>query len=223
VQRDLVDRNVVATSINPAAGMPSRDRTLEDGELTAVLRACGDDTFGRIVWLLALSGCRASEIAGLRWPEIDLDSGLLVVPAERVKTGKTLRLTLPPQALAILRSTPRRDSCEFVFPSSRNTPFTAWSYCKAALDARITEARGRPLAPWVVHDLRRTMRSGLSRIGVRSDTAEAALNHAKRGILATYDHYDFRFEVASALRAWANHVEQLISGRKPDRVVALRR
>jgi integrase len=213
VQRDLVDRNVVATSINPAAGMPSRDRTLEDGELAAVLRACGDDTFGRIIWLLALTGCRASEIAGLRWSEIDFESGLLVVPPERVKTGKTLRLTLPAQALAILKAIPRKDDCEFVFPSDRGTAFTAWSYCKTALDARITEALGRPLAPWVTHDLRRSVRSGLSRIGVRPDVAEAVLNHAKRGVLATYDHYDYRRETAAALAAWGAHVELIVTGK----------
>jgi integrase len=222
VQRDLVDRNVVATSINPAAGMPSRDRRLEDNELTVILQACGDDTFGRIIWLLVLTGCRASEIAGLQWSEIDLDSGLLIIPPARVKTAKTLRLTLPPQALAILKATPRKEGCEFVFPSERGTAFTAWSYCKAALDARITKALGRPLTPWRVHDLRRTTRSGLSRIGIRPDVAEAVLNHAKRGVLGTYDRHDYRREVQAALAQWGKHVERLLTDAKPSRVVALR-
>jgi integrase len=227
VQRDLIDRNVVATSINPAAGMSARDRVLEDSELAVILRTCGDDnTFGRIIWLLVLTGSRASEIAGLRWSEIDLESRLLVIPPERVKTGKTLRLILPAQALAILKAVSRKDGCEFVFPSERGTAFTAWSYCKAALDVRITEALRRPLVSWRTHDLRRSVRSGLSRIGVRPDVAEAVLNHAKRGILATYDHYDYRREVQAALAAWADHVELIING-KPgkasNKVVPLRK
>jgi integrase len=212
VQRGLIEHNVVSGSVNPAASS-ARDRVLEDPELAVVWRVCGDDTFGRIIKLLILLGARANEVAGLRWSEVDLVTGLLVIPPERVKTGKTLRLTLPPHALAILRSVPRWDGCEFIFPSSRDTPFSAWSYCKAALDARITEAFGRPLAPWVVHDLRRSMRSGLSRIGVRPDVSEAVLNHAKRGVLATYDHYDYRREVQAALAAWAAHIDELITGR----------
>jgi integrase len=222
VQRGLIEHNLVSGSVNPASSS-SRDRVLEDSELTAVWQTCGDDTFGRIVRLLILLGARANEVAGLRWSEIDLVTGLLVIPPERVKTGKTLRLNLPPPALEILKAVPRKDGCEFVFPSDRGTAFTAWSYCKAALDARITAALGRPLAPWVVHDLRRSTRSGLSRIGVRPDVAEAVLNHAKRGVLATYDHYDYRREVQAALAAWARHVQQLLVGGKPrDRIVALR-
>jgi integrase len=224
VQRGLIEHNVVSGSVNPAAAV-SRDRVLEDPELAVVWRVCGHDTFGRIIRLLILLGARANEVAGLCWSEIDFATGLLVVPPERVKTGKTLRLTLPPQALAILRSNPRQDGCEFVFPSSRSTPFTAWSYCKATLDARITEAIGRPLVPWVVHDLRRSTRSGLSRIGVRPDVAEAVLNHAKRGVLATYDHYNYRRETAAALAAWANHVESIVAGKwgkASNKIVPLR-
>jgi integrase len=211
VQRGLIEHNPVSGSVNPAAAA-SRDRVLEDPELSVVWRVCGDDTFGRIIRLLILAGARANEIAGLRWNEIDLATGLLVIPPERVKTGKTLRLTLPPQAVEILKAIPRKDDCEFVFPSERGTAFTAWSYCKTALDARITKMLGRPLAPWVVHDLRRSTRSGLSRIGIRPDVAEAVLNHAKRGVLATYDHYDYRREVQAALAAWAAHVELIAKG-----------
>jgi integrase len=214
VKRGLVEHNVVHGSVNPAAGMSARDRVLEDNELAAILRASDDDTFGRIIWLLVLTGCRASEISGLRWgAEIDLETGLLIVPPERVKTAKTLRLTLPPQALAILKAIPRKDGCDFVFPSERRTAFTAWSYCKTALDARVTKALGRPLAPWTIHDLRRTVRTGLSRLGVRPDVAEACLNHTKRGVLGVYDRHDYRREVQAALCVWAEHVTALVEDR----------
>jgi integrase len=222
VQRGLIEHNLVSGSVNPAPSS-SRDRVLEDSELAVVWRVCGDDTFGRIIKLLILLGARANEVAGLHWSELDLESGLLIIPPERIKTGKTLRLALPPQAVEILKAIPRKDGCEFVFPSDRGTAFTAWSYCKATLDARITKALGRPLAPWRVHDLRRSTRSGLSRIGIRPDVAEAVLNHTKRGVLGTYDRYDFSREVQAALLAWAAHIEQLLTDSKPDRVVALRR
>src|SRR5262249_31985988 len=89
-------------AINPTIGTEEytadggRDRVLKDAELRAVWNACDSDSdFDRITRLLMLTGCRRQEIGGLRWSEIDLDAGTVTLPAERVKNGRALTLTLP--------------------------------------------------------------------------------------------------------------------------------
>ena len=93
--------------------------------------------------------------------EVDLNSGVLVIPGEKIKNGETLKLTLAPAAIEILRSAPRRDEQPYVFGKKGKAGFCAWSYCSLALNNRIAAATGKPLQPWALHDLRRTARTGL--------------------------------------------------------------
>ena len=74
-----------------------------------------------------------------------------------------------------------------VLPGAASTPFSGWSKAKAALDRAVADARGASLAPWSVHDLRRTVATGLQRLGVRLEVTEAVLNHisgSRAGIAA---------------------------------------
>jgi integrase len=223
ISRDMLEANVVIGTENPAAEIATRDRVLEDAELADVLRASGDDTFGRIIWLLALTGCRAGEIAGLRWEEVDLGNGVLTIPGWRVKNARTLILPVPEQALAILRAIPRREGCKFVFPSSRGTAFSSWSTSKASLDTRIARDRGALLSPWRVHDIRRTMRTGLGRLGIPPHVAELVINHTPGGVQAIYDRHKYQPEIKAALAAWAAHVELIAKGGDPKVVPLTRR
>jgi hypothetical protein len=97
---------------------------------------------------------------------------------------------------------------------------------KAALDKAITEARAEaatasgttaaPLAGWSVHDLRRTVATGLQRLGVRLEVTGAVLNHisGSRGVFAgVYQRHDGAGEKCAALDAWAAHVLALPKGR----------
>ena len=81
-------------------------------------------------------------------------------------------------------------------------------------------ATGKPLAPWTLHDLRRTMRTGLGKLGVPPHVAELAINHVKGGVEAIYDRYRYQREIAAALAQWAEHVLALVEGRASN-VVAL--
>jgi integrase len=117
-----------------------------------------------------------------------------------------------------LRSVARRDG-PCVFGDPRHG-FTGWSAAKRKLDARLAAA-GTHLPHWTVHDLRRTMRTGLGRLGVPPHIAELAINHAKAGIVAVYDRYTYEAEVAAALAKWAEHVAAIVEGRK-RKVVPLR-
>jgi len=204
----LCETNPVIGTNNPTAGVPPRDRVLTDRELSAVWRACLDDDPGRIVRLLILTGCRREEIGQMKWSEVDFDTGVLTIPAERVKNRRTLTLSLPAMALDIMREQPRREGRDYVF-GERGIGFSGWSYATMSLHARMAAA-GAVLPGWRLHDLRRTMRSGLGRLAVPPHIAELAIGHARKGIEATYDRYSYQAEIGDALARWAHHVDSVI-------------
>ena len=109
----------------------------------------------------------------------------------------------------------QRASNALVLPGAVGTVFSGWSKSKAALDKAITEARtsakatATPLVPWSIHDLRRTVATGLQRLGVRLEFTEAVLNHisgSRGGIAGVYQRHDWANEKRAALDAWAAHV-----------------
>jgi integrase len=214
----LCDFNPVNGTNNPDP-VTQRDRILEDSELRAIWHAAGDDTFGKIVKLLILSGCRRNEIGDLRHGEYNSETGMMTIPGERTKNRRTLTLTLPAMALDILRSVPRRDGEEYVFGSRRRRSaggFNDWSRATIALNERIAAANGQPLRRWTLHDLRRSMRSGLGQIGIRPDVAELCIGHTRTGVLATYDRYSYGPEIKTALARWADHVAAIVGNRETN-------
>jgi integrase len=203
--------NPVLGTEDPEEGIDPRDRVLESAELKAIWRQCRDDDFGRIVRLLLLTACRRDEIGCLRWSEINLETGKLLLPKDRTKSGRALEMTLPATARAILASVPRRVGRDALFGGGRQG-FNAWSYSTLSLNARITDAAGRALPPYRLHDLRRTVRTGMAKIGIKPHIAELVLNHTghKGGIGGVYDHYDYQPEIAEALTEWEKHLLAIV-------------
>jgi integrase len=216
VAQGIADSNPVVGTHDPAADRPSRDRVLSDSELANVWAACGDDEFGKIVKLLILTGCRREEIGGLKWDEIS-DDGVLTIPGTRTKNHATLTLPLPKMALDILHSIERREGSPFVF-GNHQRGFVNWSYNKRSLEARLP----RMMAGWVLHDLRRSTRTGLGRLGVPPHVAELVIGHTKKGLLAVYDRHTYRREVGDALKLWAAHIAQVIDPNAAAKIVPLR-
>jgi integrase len=203
----LVDSNPVVGTNQPDRGVDSRERILGHEELAAIWNACGDDT-GRIVRLLILTGCRRQEIGGLLWSEVDLDRGSLTIGSERTKNHRALTLALPPAALAILASVPRRG--EFVFGGARG--FASWSALKARIDA------GSGVREWRLHDIRRSVATGMADAGIAPHVIEQILNHQsghKRGVAGIYNRSGYEREVRAALALWADHVLAVVEGRAP--------
>jgi integrase len=219
MKEGLCEANPVLATNDPTEGMQPRDRVLNDDEVRAMWNACEEDDGGRIIKLLLLTGCRREEIGGLKWSEVNLDAGLMSIPGTRTKNHRTLELPLPEVAIDILRSVPRQEDRDFVFGRFGGA-FSGWSATKLRLDARIAMAAGKPIAAWRLHDLRRTMRSNLGKLGVRPDIAELAINHVKGGVEAIYDRYRYQREIAAALAVWADRVLALVEGRE-SKVVAL--
>jgi integrase len=217
MKEGLCEANPVIVTNDPSEGILPRDRVLTDRELAVIWRACGDDDFGRIVKLLILTGCRREEIGGLKRTEIDFDTAIMTIPGERTKNHRPLTLTLPPVAIDILRSAPQRADRSYVF-GMRGGAFSAWSYSTIALNNRIAAAEGKPLAHWTLHDLRRTMRTGLGKLGVPPHIAELVINHVKGGVQAIYDRYKYQPEIKAALALWAEHMLAVVDDREPKLV-----
>jgi integrase len=198
----------------------ARDRVLDAGELAAVWRACGDDDFGRITRLLILLGSRRQEVGGMRWSELDLDAGTWTLPAERSKNGRSLKLSLPPAALAII-ATVERTERDHLF-GDRADGFTSWEYAKAALDERLA----RSVGPWRLHDIRRTVATRMADIGVLPHVIEACLNHYgghRKGPAGVYNRSQYESAMESALLRWSEHVCASVEGRQTKgKVVKLR-
>jgi integrase len=146
---------------------------------------------------------------------------VLTIPGERTKNHKAHSLHLPAVAVDLLRSAPERAGREFVF-GERGGSFSAWSYATAAMHVRMITAEGTPLPGWVLHDLRRTMRTGMGRLGVAPHIAERVVNHVKGGVEAIYDRYRYEGEIKTALALWADHVLAVVENRKSN-VTPLRR
>jgi hypothetical protein len=80
------------------------------------------------------------------------------------------------------------------------------------------------IEPWRVHDLRRTLATGMQRLGVRFEVTEAVLNHvsgSKSGVAGVYQRHDWRDEKRDALNAWAAHVERIVKGSNGTNIIAL--
>jgi len=214
-------------AVSPAGGVErphkeiARQRTLDDGELAKLWRACeGEGPFGAALRLMILVGCRRTEASQMRWDELHLPVWLL--PPERTKNHKQHMVLLPTQARAIIAPLPRINGSEFVFTLDGRTPIIGWAKVKA----RISVKAGLDPKTWRLHDLRRSCASGMQRLGVRTEVIERALNHRGglyRGIVGTYQVDPLEDEVRIAFQKWGDHVEDLVSGRKPDTIVRLRK
>jgi integrase len=197
IEGGLADQNPVVGSRKFVKAEP-RKRALTDDELRSVWNAADPNKdFGRILRLLVLLGCRRQEVGSLKWSDIDLKAKTITIPGDRSKNHQPYTLPLMPPSLDILRSIPRIAGAEFVFAGKRG--FNDWTKQKKRLNAGISK-------PWNIHDLRRTFRTGLSKLRVPYDVRERAINHTIDELEATYDRHDFKSEIASAIKKWSDHV-----------------
>ena len=210
--REGIAKSNPTNATHALAQNPPRDRVLSDREIRAIWAACGDDDFGRIIKLLFFTGCRRDEIGGLKWTEIDFDTGLMTLPAPRTKSGRQLQLTLPAQAIEVLRQCPHKAGREFLF-GLRGGSFCRWGWEKLVMDRHIAVA-GHKLEQWGLHDIRRIMRTRLAQLGVAPHVAELVLGHAahKTGVASAYDHYSYNREIKDALAQWAKALAKIIEG-----------
>jgi integrase len=214
----LVDKNPVISTRKREE--KSRDRWLTDAELKVIWNSVDDDHYGAIIKLLMLTGRRANEIAALRWSEIDFDSGVILLPAERTKNGRAHQVPMSGTVIEILEAQPRTEGRDLVFGYGAG-PFSGWSKAKEALDVAIGD---KVAVHWVPHDLRRTCATRMADLGVQPHVIEAVLNHVsghRAGVAGIYNRAMYAKEKTEALTLWADHVTAVLAGRK-SKVVPLR-
>jgi integrase len=193
-----------------------RKRVLSDDELRSVWKAAesSQNAFGFLLRFLLITATRRNEAARMRRSEIvDIS---WTIPAERHKSKENFLLPLSMTARAFLNEVPiighRNDGP--VFTTDGKVPIAGFSKFKKTFDKRC------PIAPWRMHDLRRTARSLMSRAGVSPDHAERATGHVIPGIRGTYDLFEYFDEKLAALEALALQIERILQ--PPENIVALR-
>jgi integrase len=193
----------------------NNDGSNNDDELRA-LWTCANGTFGAFVKVLLLTAQRKDKLAHMRW--VDVVDGTWRIPTAPREKGNAGTLRLPPLVLDIINKQPRFSP--YVFALSGKGAPKSFIKPKRELDQRMRE-QVPDMAPWVIHDLRRTARSLMSRAGILPHVAEQVLGHVIPGVMGTYDRHGYDLEKADALNRLASLVER-ITNPPTDNVVPLR-
>jgi integrase len=226
----VANENPVINTIPPGEEKP-RDRVLSDAEIATIWKHSGDGDYGAIVKLLILTAQRRDEVGHMLRSEIDTDERMWSIPGSRTKNGEPHQVPLSDSALDILNSLDERDGSDHVFGIGERG-FSGWSRAKAALDKRISDARpvhtkgkkAAPMAPWRLHDLRRSTATRMAELGTLPHVVEAVLNHlsgSRAGVAGIYNRATYLPEKRQALDMWAAHIEALVAGKPGSNVVAI--
>ena len=224
-----------AVLVNPVHGVDHcvkalpRERILSDAEIVALWKATfrlpkpnteddRDSPFGPAIRLLLLTGMRREEVGCLKWDEIDGNWALL--PGSRMKNGRNFKAPLSPAAKRLIDEMPKGD--EYVFARrglKKRQPISGWGKAKERLDKLMAEElglqKGETVKDWRIHDLRRTVISGLARLRTRPEVIKRIVAHTPPRSDVTgsvYNWYMYDDEAMEAVTKWASHVLQLVSG-----------
>jgi integrase len=245
-----VDQRCYDLKTSPAADLkPTKvvgekvtgERVLTDDELVALWRAAKRTPYphGPVYQILILTALRLNEVADASWSEFDLPNLKWTVPASRMKgrnsKARAHAVPLTRDILDVVRNLPHFKKGDYLFSTTFGaSPVWMSDKVKKRLDERMLRtlramARRRgddptrvTLPAWKNHDIRRTVRSGLSRLKIAEEAREAVLAHARPGIKGVYDRHDYLDEKREALELWAARLRSIIEPALPN-VISLRR
>lgn len=227
IERGILDTSP-AFQVKPPAAEQPRERDLKADEIATLWPAFASlgDPFGPYMQILLILGQRRNEVASMRWQDTDLERGEWTLPRELTKAKRTHIIPLPQMAVDILktiqpvsyRPSAGRPSIvsDFVFTTTGETPISGFGRVKARIDKAAAEARKQEeretVAPWCLHDLRRTAATRMAELGVPVEHIGRVLNHAPRGITATvYDKHTYIPEKRRALDVWADYLKSIVA------------
>lgn len=225
--RWAIAQRCYGVTVSPCAGLSAKDllgkpnhrtRILHDSELAPLWRATAGLPYptGPFVRLLLLSGQRLREVGEMAWDEVDVEKRLWIIPPGRMKGDAPHVVLLSPEAVAILEGLPRSTG-PFVFSTTGGRrPIANFSGIKEKLDALMPGVE-----PWRFHDLRRSMRTGLSALRVPDTVSELCIAHTQKGLHKIYDQHAYLDEKRNAFDAWANHVLAVCEPDAPNNVISI--
>ena len=237
IRRGLVEINPCALVDLPGNEVP-RERTLTSPEMKELwphFEALGYP-FGPFFQLGLITAQRRTEVAEMRWADLDLEAKTWTIPADQNKSGRTHVVPLSTMAVDLLVELPRKTLTEkngstrpspYVFTSDGDVPISGFSRAKervgekALAHRRAADPEAADIPDWGIHDLRRTAATEMGRLGIPEFIISKVLNHAARGVTGrVYNQYEYLTEKRHALDTWAAYLERLVKPRA-ENVVAL--
>lgn len=213
IERDLWAFDPTAKMKKPSKEKPV-SRTLSDDELVAIWKGCDalDFPAKQYVRFLILCGQRRDDVRCMTRDEVD--GTTWIIPAERYKGDRQHLVPLTDGMIELLAESDVKDGFLFSLAEGKK-PYGNLVKPKRALD------KASKVTDWTLHDIRRTVRTGLSKLGIRPDIAERVIGHSVGGRLGeTYDLYSYREEKLQALKAWEAYMIGLLADKKEPKSVA---
>lgn len=210
LSRDWISVSPAEAIAKPNAEKP-RDRFLEMKEVANVYRAAGllGHPYGGFIRTLLLTAQRRTEVASMRWSDIDFEAATWMIGSADTKAGRAQLVPLSSAVVGILKSVPKIGS--FVWTTDGISYIQNFTKAKNKLDTFLA-AEGNVRDHWRLHDLRRTAATHMVRLGVSETVVGRVLNHAPQGVTArVYTLHNYAPEKRSAFDRWATEVEREVS------------
>jgi integrase len=206
----------------PEEGRVSNDRALNQNEIMVFLTILNQDTIiplgiKSVLKLLLITGQRVEETSKLKWSTVDLENRIWDIPAEDNKTGKTTGkghiVPLPALAIELIQSMPRIEGEDLVLVG-RNSgqPYRAETISKNLKKLLASHADSHPIDSFTPRDIRRTVKTHMSRIGILKEVRDRIQGHAMNDVASKhYDRYDYLKEKRAGLKKWERELNRIIS------------
>lgn len=199
-----------------------RDRYLSSQEIRAYCAAAEEtpSPWREFQEALLFCGQRSTETATARWQDIDFEARLWTIPAGVFKSNReqVVPLTIPMMRLLerIKSRLPIRHGPYIFSTGDGHKPISGLSNAARAF-RRLMKKKFEELYPnsqqydpWVNHDLRRTVRTGLTNLGVPPEVAEAVIGHEQKKLEKTYNTSKFKAQKRRALYLWSEEIRRIL-------------
>jgi integrase len=226
IHRSIVETTPVQLLYRPGGKEKPRARVFSEAELKAFIAnlddACRFQRLPHVLRVLLLTLQRRSELALAEWREFDFTEKTWTIPDGHAKAGKGHVLPLSDWAITELQKLKvMAGGSRYVLPNADKSGPGDPKYITRSVARCLKRFKKYGVAAFTPHDLRRTGRAGLARLGVKVDIAERVLNHARERIEATYDVHEYLDEKREALEKWEEHLVELrdaaLSSKEQDR------
>lgn len=210
IERGLIEQSPCSGMKRPTKDI-SRDRVLTDEELLAVWNAADKEAypFGVITKLLILTAQRIGEVTNLHWQDLDLKEKLWHLEADQNKSGRAHIIPLTDRTIELIKTIPNLHKT-LLFPAQKleaDRPVSGISKFKARLDEK------SQVYEWRMHDLRRTVATGMAKKQIPPHVVERILNHKSGtfgGVAGVYNRFGYLPEMRDALEVWQTHFSNLL-------------